>query len=92
VHPKAQPTRPAARLAVAELRRRAVALATLELADFPTRRPGLHPLEDNKDREVYFFRWDDFSQPVKETELPPFLQVGLHADGRLASFTNTLPR
>ena len=48
--------------------------------------------EDNRDRQVYFFRWDDFSAPLRESELPPFVQVALYADGQLASYTDTLSR
>lgn len=82
--------RPESRLAIAELRRRAIALATSEMPEFTTMRAELHPLEDSKNRQIYFFRWDDFRKPVKEVELPPFIQVGIYADGALASFTNTL--
>lgn len=92
LHPQARAAVQGTRLAVAALRRLAVEIATREIPDFPKRRPSYHPLEDHKDRQIYFFRWDDFSQPVRETELPPFLQVGLYADGTLASYTNSLPR
>jgi len=84
--------RPADRLPVAELRRLAVELIEAGLPDFAQRRSSLHPLEDNRDRQVYFFRWDDFSAPLREAELPPFVQVALYADGRLASYTDTLSR
>jgi len=81
---------PENRLPVSELRQQALRL--IEAADpvFAARRSSLHPLEDNKGKQVYFFRWDDFSAPLKESEMPPFIQVGLYADGRLASFTDTL--
>ncbi len=78
------------RLPISELRMAAVDLAELVRPGFKAARPILHPLEDNRNREVYFFRWDDFRAPVKDTELPPFLQVGICADGILASFTDTL--
>lgn len=90
--PKAHPTRPEQRLPVAALRERAVALLAAQVPDFPARRSSFHPLEDNKGREIYFFRWDDFSRPARETEMPPFVQVALYADGSLASYTNTLIR
>jgi hypothetical protein len=80
------------RLGVAELRAKAEAFVIREIPDFAERKPTLHPLEDNKNRLVYFFRWDDFSTPVKETGMPPFVQVALFADGSLASYTNTLVR
>ncbi len=78
------------RLPVKELRDRAISLADGAVDGFAARRSSLHPLEDNKDKQIYFFRWDDFSAPLKESELPPFVQVALYADGTLASFTNTL--
>lgn len=59
---------------------------------FSGRKSSYHPLEDNKDKELYFFRWDDFSQPAKESEMPPFVQVGLDAEGGIVSFTDTLAR
>lgn len=78
------------RLPVKDLRDRAISLADGAVDGFAGRRSSLHPLEDNKDKQIYFFRWDDFSAPLKESELPPFVQVALYADGTLASFTNTL--
>jgi hypothetical protein len=92
VHPTPRKTRDADRRSVGELRAAAVALVTTQVDDFAAKRSGFHPLEDNRARETFFFRWDDFSQPAKESELPPFVQVGLHADGTLASYTNTLRR
>jgi len=85
-------TGPTERLAVAELRQIAMAHVTRERPQFPSQRPSLHPLEDNRHRELYFFRWDDFSRPLSETEMPPFVQVALYADGGFASFTDTLSR
>lgn len=93
--PDWHPTAPAVgqeRLSVAELRAKAEALIAAEMPDFPERKASFHPLEDNKARQTYFFRWDDFSTPVKESGLPPFVQVALRADGTLASYTNTLTR
>lgn len=92
MHQTARKTRPEARLAVPELRTIAMGVVSAQLPDFAARRSSLHPLEDHKDRELYFFRWDDFSQPAKESELPPFVQVGIRADGTVVSFTNTLSR
>lgn len=83
--------RPADRLAVAELRQLAYRLISQNLPAFESIRPCLHPLEDNRDRQIYFFRFDDFRRPVPESELPPFVQVSLRSDGRLVSYTNTLP-
>ena len=90
VRPSAHAVGTESRLAVSELRSRAVGIVSSQMPEFASRRSSFHPLEDNRNREVYFFRWDDFSQPAKESELPPFVQVGLYADGRLASYTNTL--
>lgn len=92
LHQKARKARPEARLPVPELRAKAVAVVEAQLPGFSGRRSSYHPLEDNKDKELYFFRWDDFSQPAKESEMPPFVQVGLDAEGRVLSFTNTLVR
>lgn len=92
LHPSPRKARPEARIAVPELRARALSLLEAQLPGFAKRKSSLHPLEDHKDKEIYFFRWDDFSQPAKETEMPPFVQVALYADGELASFTDTLTR
>lgn len=92
MHQDARKTRPEARLTVPELRSRATALIETQIDGFTARRSSLHPLEDHKDKELYFFRWDDFSQPAKESELPPFVQVGIRADGTVVSYTNTLSR
>ncbi|MFA6603712.1 MAG: hypothetical protein WCT10_02620 [Patescibacteria group bacterium] len=82
--------RPEDRLPVAALRTLALQYAEAARPGFAERLSTLHPLEDNRERRIYFFRWDDFSAPVGESELPPFLQVAIRADGRLASFTDTL--
>lgn len=82
--------RPENRLPVSTLRAQALSLIEAAVPEFPGRRSSLHPLEDNKGKRVYFFRWDDFSSPLKGSELPPFVQVGIYADGHLASYTNTL--
>lgn len=90
--PPTHATRPEDRLPVARLREIAVEMIVRQWPDFTARKSSLHPLEDNRRREIYFFRWDDFSQPVRESELPPFIQAALGADGRLVSFTDTLNR
>lgn len=82
----------ASKLGVKALREKAVATVEAHVAAFAERRSSLHPLEDNKKGQVYFFRWEDFAAQVKESELPPFVQVGLYADGSLASYTDTLTR
>ncbi|MEY4744887.1 MAG: hypothetical protein RL272_832 [Candidatus Parcubacteria bacterium] len=92
LHTPPRKTRPEARLAVAELRARALEIVQAQMPGFASRKSSFHPLEDNKDKQLYFFRWDDFSQPAKESEMPPFVQVGLDAEGRIVSFTNTLAR
>ncbi len=79
-----------ARLPVSELREQAIAAAGRMIPDFADRLSSLHPLEANDRRNVYFFRWEDLSEPLSETELPPFVQVGLYPDGSLAGYTDTL--
>ncbi len=88
--PTPHQTGPEARLPVARLREIAIGIAASQIPDFAARRSSFHPLEDNKNRAVYFFRWDDFSRPAKESDMPPFIQIALFADGTIASFTNTL--
>ena len=90
--PQAYQARPSVRIPVAALRQKATEMILSQMPDFMKRKSALHPLEDNKGGDVYFFRWDDFASPVKETDMPPFIQVGLMADGSFASFTNTLIR
>lgn len=51
---------------------------------------SLSTLEANDRKTVYFFRWEDLSEPLSETVLPPFVQVGLDVDGSLIGYTNTL--
>jgi hypothetical protein len=77
-----------ARLGVGKLREIATAIVTAQVPDFPERLAGFHPYEDNRRNQIFFFRWEE--RGVHEFDLPPFLQVGLHADGALACFTNTL--
>ena len=69
-----------------------MATATENVPGFADKKNSLHPLEDNRRGEVYFFRWDDFSGPLSESEMPPFVQVALYADGAIAGYTDTLTR
>lgn len=49
--------------------------------------------EENNKGDIYFFRWDSRNQDWSGTDwmmMPPFLQVGMSADGKLVSFYNTL--
>jgi len=89
-HTPPHAARPAGRLPVKELRERAITVAGSLIPEFNARKSSLHPLEDNRKGITYFFRWDDFASPVRESELPPFVQVALYADGRIAGYTNTL--
>lgn len=82
--------RPTDPLAVHELRELAIGVADRHHDGFTMRLRTLHPLEDNLRRRLYFFRWDDLAAPCEEDAVPPFLQVALHPDGSLASFTDTL--
>ncbi|MFH2063109.1 MAG: hypothetical protein ABIJ46_03050 [bacterium] len=79
-----------AALPVHELRELAIGIVERQIPSFGLLLPIFHPLEANDRRRVYFFRWEDLSEPLPESELPPFVQVGLYADGRLASFADTL--
>lgn len=79
-------------IGVPRLREIAIEKATMVVPSFRSLLSELHPLEANDMRTVYFFRWEDLSNPLKETELPPFLQIGLYPDGSLASFACTLER
>jgi len=85
-----QQTGPTAAISVRELRDLALQVAGRQVEDFNNILNTLHPLEANDRRAVYFFRWEDLSEPLSETELPPFVQVGLYPDGSLASFADTL--
>lgn len=75
-------------LVLGALRDKAVALVTGQVPSFTARRSEFHTFEDNRRNAIFFFRWEETG--IHEFDLPPFLQVGLHADGRLACFTNTL--
>jgi hypothetical protein len=77
---------PSERKTVAELRAIARAIAAATVGDL-TR---LHPMEDNRRKETFYFRWDDFTSAVSEDELPPFFQVALNADGSLVGLTDTV--
>ncbi|OIO52015.1 hypothetical protein COY93_03000 [Candidatus Uhrbacteria bacterium CG_4_10_14_0_8_um_filter_58_22] len=77
-------------LTVHELRELAIGIIERQIPTFGLLLPVFHPLEANDRRRIYFFRWEDLSEPLPESELPPFVQVGLYADGRLASFADTL--
>lgn len=77
------------RLPIKELR--AIAKEALDCAGITTEACAkYHPLEDNRNGEIYFFRWDDFAAPAKEDTMPPFVQVGISQYGQIVSFTNTL--
>jgi len=78
------------RLPVTELRELAIRTAARMINGFEQRLSTLHPLEANDRRRVYFFRWEDLSEPLAETELPPFVQFGLYPDGSIAGYTDTL--
>lgn len=88
---KARQARDAARLPVAQLRDLAVALIATVRPDFVRTRAGYHPLEGNRRRDLYLFRWEDCRGPVAECDDPPFVEVSLHADGTLVRFADTLP-
>jgi hypothetical protein len=86
----AQPARPRASRPVIELRELAVDIAARMNPGFKERLSHYHPLEANDRRAVYFFRWEDLSEPLSESELPPFVQVALRPDGSMAGYTDTM--
>jgi hypothetical protein len=90
--PRPSNINPQDKLPVAKLREIANKTIMRAMPDFMDRRSRLHPLEDNHRGQVYFFRYDDFSGPVSENELPPFIQVGVRGDGLLICFTDTMNR
>ncbi len=92
LHSKTRPTRPEARLPVAELRTIAIAIVETQRPSFNVTRATLHPFEGNRDRELYLFRWEDFSLPLPESRSAPYIEVGLYADGQLARYTDTIKR
>lgn len=75
---------------VSELKQ--IALKTVEEAipGFERILSTMHPLEANDRREIYYFRWEDLSEPLSKNILPPFVQIGLFPDGSISSFTDTL--
>jgi hypothetical protein len=75
-------------LAVSALRERASALVTRMMPDFTERKASMHPFEDNRRNQIFFFRWEEAG--AFEFDLPPFIQVGIHADGTLACYTDTV--
>lgn len=77
----------AERLPVAVLRDMASKVISEAFPSFPQRVRSFHPLEDHLKRNLYFFRWDDFSTKVGSDEMPPFVQASITADGKVASFT-----
>ncbi|MFC1639055.1 hypothetical protein ACFL26_02165 [Patescibacteria group bacterium] len=90
--PPTHAARPDERLPVADLRQAALGIVERQIPGFERLLSSLHPLEANDRREVYYFRWEDLSEPLSESELPPFVQVGLLPNGSISSFTDTLTR
>lgn len=79
------------RVPIGDLRNKAISLIEKIRPGFDREmRARMTPFEDNWKRQIYFFRWDSFSEPCPENEMPPFIQLGLWADGTLASYANTL--
>jgi hypothetical protein len=49
--------------------------------------------EESSKADIYFFRWDYRGKDWSGTPwamMPPFLQIGMSADGKLVTYTNTL--
>lgn len=78
------------KLLVTELRTKAIEIIGTQIEGFNKILSSLHTLEANDRREVYYFRWEDLSEPLSEDRLPPFVQIGLFPDGSISSYTNTL--
>lgn len=87
---KTRPVGAEARIAVAELRARAMALATERSASFAADRSAFHPMEGHRDRELYVFRWEDCRGALSDCDEPPYIEVGMYADGSLARFADAL--
>lgn len=80
----------AERIPVAALRDRAVMIVERNMRGFGEVLSSLHPLEGNRRKNVYYFRWEDYADPLQESDPAPFAQTALYADGTLAAYTNTL--
>lgn len=89
-HSKARPAPPDSRRPVADLRRLASAIAAAHAPSYAKDPASFHPMEGNRDRELYVFRWEDCRAPLPESDDPPYIEVGLYADGTLARFTDAL--
>lgn len=87
---KARQARSAARIAVTELRERAIAIVATQRPKFGRSRSSYHPLEGHRQRDLYVFRWEDCSAPLSESEDSPFVEVALYADGTLVRYVDTL--
>jgi hypothetical protein len=88
LHQATHPAGPVEPSPVAYLRERAMTIIEREVPGFRERISCFHPFEENRRRSLYLFRWEDGS--VDDGEIPPFVQVGLYADGSVACFTNAL--
>jgi hypothetical protein len=88
LHQASHPSRPVEPLGVTELRERAMVIADRQAPGFRDDLSSYHPFEENRRSSLYLFRWEVGS--LDEGEIPPFIQVGLFADGSIACFTNAL--
>jgi hypothetical protein len=89
LHQTAHANGQAERRSVKELRDQALTLAEAQRPGFIERLSEYHPYEENRRGNLYLFRWE-LGTPPDSTEIPPFIQVGLFADGTLACFTDAL--
>jgi hypothetical protein len=78
------------RKTVSDLRALAIEQIEALIPYFAVIKRTLHPLEDNLQKNLFFYRFDDYSRPMGDDEMPPFVQISLRADGEVVSFTNTL--
>ena len=78
------------RFKVAPLREAAHKSLEAHVPNFMQRRGALHPFEENTNGDIFYFRWDDYSNPLTESEEAPYIQISLKRNGKIHSFTNAL--
>lgn len=86
----AHPPRPDVRLPVAELRGRAIDLIERQIPGFRRDMTSYHPYEGNRKKCDYRFRWESHALPLAESDVTPYVEVTLRADGELVEYVNAL--
>jgi len=77
---------------IADVREQAEKLAADSSLRFTALKDKLQYEESSKE-DIYFFRWDYRGKDWTGTSwamMPPFLQIGMSADGKLVTYINTL--